>query len=311
MRLGFIGAGVVGTALSTALAARGYPVVAVGSRTPASAERLAARLPACRAVSPQEVADSAELVFVTTPDDALAGVVRSLSWREGQAVVHCSGAASTDVLDPARAAGAQVGGFHPLQTFASPEQAIANLPGTTFALEAEEPLLGQLAALARALGGTSVRLRAEDKVLYHAAAVFASNYLVTIVKLATDLWREFGVDSPEATRALLPLLRGTLNNVERVGLPGCLTGPIARGDVGTVRRHIAALETSAPAILETYRLLGRQAIPIGVDKGTLDPARAEELGRVLGERLPTDSDHGLDGWLIDPLLVGGGRGEGS
>ena len=283
MKLGFVGAGVVGTALSVSLAAKGYPVVAVGSRTRASAERLAERLPGCRALSLQEVADEADLVFVTTPDDAIAGVVTDLRWHAGQAVVHCSGAASTDVLGPARSAGALVGGFHPLQTFASPEQAIQNLPGTTFALEAEPPLLDRLAGLATALGGTWVRLRPEDKVLYHAAAVFASNYLVTLVKLATDLWREFGVETPEATRALLPLLRGTLNNLDRVGLPRCLTGPIARGDVGTVRRHLAALERSAPGILETYRRLGRETIAIGTAKGTLDPARAEELGRLLGD----------------------------
>jgi len=284
MKLGFVGAGVVGTALSVSLAAKGYSVVAVGSRTRASAERLAERLPGCRALSLQEVADEADLVFVTTPDDAIAGVVADLRWHAGQAVVHCSGAASTDVLAPARSAGAIVGGFHPLQTFASPEQAIQNLPGTTFALEAEPPLLDHLATLATALGGTWVRLRPEDKVLYHAAAVFASNYLVTLVKLATDLWREFGVETPEATRALLPLLQGTLNNLGRVGLPRCLTGPIARGDVGTVRRHLAALEKSVPGMLETYRRLGCETIQIGVAKGTLDPARAEELGRLLGER---------------------------
>ncbi len=281
MKLGFIGAGVVGTALAASLADKGYAVVAVGSRSEASAAKLAARLPGCRAVTPQEVADAADLVFVTTPDDAIAGVVAGLRWRAGQSVVHCSGAASTDILEPARAAGARVGGFHPLQTFASPEQAIQNLPGTTFGLEAVEPLLGQLGELATALGGTWVRLRPEDKVLYHAAAVFASNYLVALVKLATDLWGEFGVATPEATRALLPLLRGALNNLDRVGLPHCLTGPIARGDVGTVERHLAALSARAPEVLEVYRQLGRAAIPIGLAKGTLAPTAAERLGELL------------------------------
>lgn len=286
MKLGFIGAGVVGTALSIALSRQGHRVVAVGSRSMASAERLAAQLPGCEVRSPQGVADAADLTFVTTPDDAVAAVVRALRWRSGSAVVHCSGAASTDILEPARLDGAFVGTFHPLQTFASPEQALRNLPGTTFALEADEPLLSQLSQLATDLGGTWVRLRTEDKVLYHAAAVMASNYLVTLVKLATDLWQELGVDAPEATGALLPLLRGTLANLERVGLPGCLTGPISRGDLGTIERHQDALAAVSPEILEAYRLLGRQTIPIALAKRSIAEPRARELRTMLEGRSP-------------------------
>ena len=292
MKLGFIGAGVAGTTLAAALDGQGRRVVAVGSRTRASAEKLAARLAQCEALAPQGVADAADLVFVTTPDDAIASVVASLRWRAGQSVVHCSGAASTDILEPARSAGALVGGFHPLQTFASPDQAIRNLPGTTFALEAEEPLLSTLAELATTLGGSWIRLRPADKVLYHASAVVASNYLVTLVKLAADLWQEFGVETPVAVQALLPLLRGTLANLGQVGLPSCLTGPIARGDLGTVGRHLAALRAADSPVLETYCQLGLQAIPIALAKGTLDPARAEALAGLLtsGMRPRTEAD---------------------
>jgi predicted short-subunit dehydrogenase-like oxidoreductase (DUF2520 family) len=118
-------------------------------------------------------------------------------------------------------------------------------------------------------------------VLYHAAAVFACNYLVTLMKMATDLWQTFGVSTPEATRALLPLLRGTLNNLENIGLPNCLTGPIARGDLGTINRHLEALEQSAPALLPTYRDLGLQTIPIALGKGKIDSKRAEEMRQLL------------------------------
>ena len=284
MEIGFIGAGTVGTALAVRLSGNGYPVIAVASRTKASAQRLAEAVPGCRVCdSPQGVADIAQLVFITTPDDAIARVARELRWHPGQSVVHCSGADSTDVLEPARKCGAHVGGFHPLQTFASVAHAIDNIPGSTFAIEAEEPLLSMLAEMASALGGSWVRLGAGDKVLYHAAAVVACNYFVTLVKLATDLWQTFGVPTDKATKALLPLLRGTINNIDNVGLPRCLTGPIARGDIGTIKKHLAALERAAPGILSTYQELGLQTIPIALAKGKIDEGRAEELRRLLKE----------------------------
>jgi predicted short-subunit dehydrogenase-like oxidoreductase (DUF2520 family) len=282
LSLGFIGAGTVGTALAVRLREKGYPVVAAASRTHASAESLAGMVNDCKVYdSGQAVADVAEIVFVTTPDDAIADVVARVTWHSGQSVVHCSGADSLDILDPAAKAGAQVGGFHPLQTFASIAYAIENVPGSTFALEAEEPLLSTLKDMAIALGGKWVELKSGDKVIYHAAAVFTCNYLVALVKLATDLWQTFGVSTPEATQALLPLLRGTINNLDNVGLPQCLTGPIARGDLGTIRKHLTALKATAPALLPAYRELGRQTIPIALAKGRLDEPRAKELEKLL------------------------------
>ena len=198
LKLGFIGAGTVGTALAARLSQSGYPVVAVASRSPASAQNLAEAAGGSRVFdSNQAAADNAELIFITTPDDAIAPVVNEIKWRPGQSVIHCSGADSIASLQPAKKAGAEVGAFHPLQTFASVEQAIDNMPGSTFTLEAEEPLLATLKEMAGALGGNWVVLKASDKVLYHASAVIACNYLVTLVKLAGDLWQSFGVPPPK------------------------------------------------------------------------------------------------------------------
>lgn len=283
-KIGFIGAGTVGTALAARLAGGGYPVVAVSSRSRASARRLAQAADGCRVFdSSQAVADNAELVFITTPDDAIASVVSEVKWRPGQSVVHCSGADSTDTLQPAKEAGAKAGAFHPLQTFASPQQAIENIPGSTFALEAEEPLLSILKDMAAALDGQWVELKASDKVLYHAAAVLACNYMVTLTKLATDLWQTFDVSPPKATKALVPLLRGTLHNIETIGIPNCLTGPIARGDIGTINKHLKALESNAPDLVSTYRELGRQTIPIALAKGKIDQSQARKLQAILGK----------------------------
>ncbi|MFQ5996624.1 MAG: DUF2520 domain-containing protein, partial [Dehalococcoidales bacterium] len=153
--------------------------------------------------------------------------------------------------------------------------------GSTFAIEAEEPLKGILTDMVTALKGDWVYLTAEDKALYHAAACIACNYFYTIVKLATDLWQNFGKSTDEAIKAYLPLLRGSVNNLGKIGLPHCLTGPIARGDLTTIRKHLAALEKYAPELLPLYRELGIRTIPIALAKGIIDQSRAEELEALL------------------------------
>ena len=215
------------------------------------------------------------------PDDVIASVASQLRWRPGQGVVHCSGADSTDIFEPARKSGSSAGAFHPLQTFASTEQATANIPGSTFTIEAEGPLASTLQDIATALGGQWIELKAGDKVTYHAAAVIACNYLVTLVKMATDLWQTFGIPRRQATQALLPLIRGTVNNIDAVGIPQCLTGPIARGDGGTITKHITALEQRAPGLLTAYRALGLETIPIALGKGRIDKRQAQGLQTIL------------------------------
>jgi len=287
IKTGFIGAGTVGTALATGLSKNGYKVVAVSSRSLSSATNLAQTLNGCRASNNnQDVADAAELIFVTTPDDAIPTVVSKVQWHAEQSVVHCSGADSTIILEPAKKAGAHVGVFHPLQTFASAKKAMENMFGSTFAIEAEEPLLSILKDMATALGGHWIEIKANDKVLYHAAAVIACNYLVTIIKLATDLWQTFNIPPQQATQALLPLIRGTINNIETVGIPKCLTGPIARGDSGTIKKHLDALQKSTPSLLSTYRELGLQTIPIALAKGRISEQQAQELQTLLKQPEP-------------------------
>ena len=280
--IGFIGAGTTGTALAVRLAQQGYQIIAVSSRSLTSAEKLAERINGCQVCkTAQEVADTAHLIFITTPDDVITKIAAEIQWHNGQSAVHCSGAHSVDILEPARQFGAHTGCFHPLQTFASAEQAIENLPGSTFAVEAEEPLSTTLKEMATAMNGNWVVLKAGDKVLYHAAAVFACNYLVTLVKLATDLWQGFGVSPPQAIKALMPLLQGTLSNIDNVGLPDCLTGPIARGDSGTIKKHLEALKKEHSTLISSYTELGLQTIPIAIAKGKIDSKRAEEITALL------------------------------
>jgi predicted short-subunit dehydrogenase-like oxidoreductase (DUF2520 family) len=286
LKIGFIGAGTVGTALAVLLSRKGYNFVGASRRNSTSSgrpERIVSNFHLLE--SNQAVADAADLVFITTPDDAIATVVSEVEWREGQSVVHCSGADSTAVLEPARISGAMVGAFHPLQTFAGVERAIENIPGSTFALEAEEPLLTTLKDMATAVGGNWIELKAGDKAAYHAAAVIACNYLVTLVKLSTDLWQTFSVPKEQAIHALLPLIRGTLHNIETIGIPDCLTGPIARGDTGTINKHLQTLQEKAPDLLSSYLELGRQTVPIALAKGKINEKQASELEAVLNTGL--------------------------
>lgn len=280
--IGFIGAGTVGSALAILLDRKGYSISGVYSRTRASAEKLASQIDGCRVMdSPQAVADTADITFITTPDGAIGTVVSQITWKPGMNAVHCSGSDSVAVLEPAARAGAGAGGFHPLQTFAGVEKAIDNIPGSTFALEAEGEILETLKHLAEAVGGHWITLKAEDKAAYHAAAVMSCNYLVTLVSLATDLWKTFDVPRDTAIRALLPLIKGTLNNIEAIGIPDCLTGPIARGDTGTLGKHIATISEKAPSLLSAYRELGLQTIPVALEKGKIGHEQARDMERVL------------------------------
>ena len=279
-KIGIIGAGALGTALGPALAAAGYPVVAVASRTIAAREALAGGIPGCHATTAQGVVEAAELVFLTTPDDAVEPTVASLRWRAGVAAVHCSGALTLGPLTPAAAQGASVGSLHPFQAFAErghPELAT----GIAWALEAAPPLDATLRQLVNDLKGWTIAVAPEHRVLYHAGAILACNYLVTLVKLATDLWEPLHMGRQQAVRALLPLLRVTLENIERAGYPNCLTGPLSRGDAGTVRRHLEAIEQAAPQVAAAYRALGLATLPIAQAKGRFGAERERELRDLL------------------------------
>lgn len=286
MKLGFIGAGAAGSALATAWARAGVPIVAVASRRLERARALAERLPGCRAVeTPQEVVEQADLVFLTVPDRAIAPVCASLDWRAGVSAIHCSGAHSLDVLESARAAGAAVGGCHPLQTLAGAPEDADRLAGSVFGIEADEPLWTTLVELVRRFDGRPVHLAAEDKALYHASAVLISNYTVTLAAVAAELWQMFAVpvERDAALQALMPLLRGAVENLVTQGLPHALTGPIARGDAATVARHLAALGESQPEVQALYRVAGHHTVPVARERGSHDPEGLEAVIALLGQ----------------------------
>ncbi|MBI4312694.1 MAG: DUF2520 domain-containing protein [Chloroflexi bacterium] len=281
-KIGFIGAGRVGTALAVGLARAGYQVAAVASRSGASARALAARIPGCRAFErPADLVAACGIIFLAVPDDAIAEVAAELPWRAGQAAVHCSGALSSEALDGARRRGASVGCFHPLQTFASIEGGEAKLAGSAFAIEGEGWLRQWLEEAALTLGGFPVFIRAQDRPLYHASAVMACGYIATLVDSACGLWEAMGLSREDALRALLPLVRGTVDNLAEHGPRLGATGPIMRGDAGTVHRHLEALVERAPEALGLYREAGLAMVSLAQARGTISGAQAEELRKLL------------------------------
>ena len=286
-----IGAGTLGTVLARELVRCGYPLAAIASRSRASAERLA------RAVQPhpqvcatsQQAADLADLIFVTTPDDAIESVAATVRWSSRHAVVHCSGALDTGVLDAARRAGGQAGGFHPMQTFSAGQAGQdAPLAGVTIGIEADGQMQETLAQLALAMGCPWVALRPQDKALYHLSGTLVSNYLVTLADASITLLQRTGLSREQARAALLPLMEGTVRGIAALGTPAALTGPIARGDAGTIERHLAALRRHAPELLPMYRALGERTVPLALAKRSLDSDAAAVIQRLL-QAIPADA----------------------
>jgi predicted short-subunit dehydrogenase-like oxidoreductase (DUF2520 family) len=283
-KLGFIGAGRVGTGLASAFVRAGIGVVAVASRSAASAQVLAKRLPGARACAPQEVADRADIVFLTVPDDAIEAVASGIKWRSGSACVHCSGAAELGVLKKAAADGAFAGGFHPLHMFGEAGESPGALAGSAIALAGPDALVDELERLARFLDARPLRLPEGGRALYHAAANFSGAFVIALVQETIALWGKLGIAEADALAALLPLLRGTADNVEKLGAAGGLGSAIARGDIGTLRKHLDVLAKEAPDSLELYRILSLRTIPLALAKGTLDPQAAEEITTLLRSR---------------------------
>lgn len=281
LKVAFIGAGRLAHTLARDLVHAGYPVVAVASRTAASADRLTARLPGSRTTTPQHAADMADLVFVTTSDSAIETACVAVTWRPGQTAVHCSGAATAGLLAKAKRDGAAVAAFHPITTFASFDDPTPALSGVTFGADGDPAALALLSDVAERLGGKLVPVAPELKALYHAGGVIACNYLVTLLGAGERLMTMAGLPPEDAGDALRLMMRRTLDNTERLGTAPALSGPVSRGDAGTVERHLAALEGHAPDLVELYRVMGAATIPFGSAKGTLSAEDAAELVRLL------------------------------
>jgi predicted short-subunit dehydrogenase-like oxidoreductase (DUF2520 family) len=284
LRVGIIGPGRAGTALARALSRAGHQVTAAAAISEQSKQRVREYFPRAKLTDPAHVLADADLVLLTVPDDVLPGLVDGLAATgapyAGRLIAHASGAHGVRVLDQATRAGALPLALHPVMTFTGREDDVDRIKGVSFGVTAPDQLRPAAEALVIEMGGEPVFIAEEDRPLYHAALAFAANHLVTLVSEAASLLHEAGADNPN--RMLGPLLSAALDNALRFGDAG-LTGPVARGDDGTVAAHVAAIAAHEPAALPAYRALARLTADRALAAGMLSPDDAERLLDVLGD----------------------------
>lgn len=308
--VGVVGAGRVGAVLGSALRATGHAVVGASGISDRTRERIATLLPGVEHLDVRDVVERAELVLLTVPDDALpdlvTGLARTGAWQPGQIVVHTAGALGTEVLAPARAAGAIPLAIHPAMTFTGTSLDLTRIVGCTMAVTGPAPVLPIGQALVVELGGEPVVVTEEMRPLYHAALAHGANHLVVLVAQAAQALAAAGVEAPD--RALGPLLQAALDGAVRgaatagdgtaVGASGVasLTGPVVRGDAGTVGSHLRRLtalagrDTGAGDLPATYRALARAATTRALTGHRIRVEQAEALLDVLAEPPVLDTD---------------------
>jgi predicted short-subunit dehydrogenase-like oxidoreductase (DUF2520 family) len=282
LTVGVVGAGRVGAVLAAALRRAGYEIVAAAGESDASRSRIAALLPGVPVLKPTDVARACDLLLLTVPDDMLDNVVTTMAdsgaIHEGQYVAHTSGRHGLAVLGPAREVGARVLAVHPALTFTGTDVDLDRLPGTAFGLTAGAAERELAESLVADLGGRPTWVPEEMRTLYHAGLAHGANHLVTLVTEAMEILSAAGVSDPAAT--LRPLLTAALDNALEQG-DAALTGPIVRGDVGTVRAHLDDLRANAPQSVASYVTLARATLGRAVTDGRVLPIRARRILQVL------------------------------
>ena len=292
-----IGCGKVGMALAEYLSKAGYRPIGFSSRSLSSARQAAeiAGVPECWFENIWDAPKTADIVFITTPDELIKESCRIIGENKGfpenAVVFHCSGALASTELASAKSChaeiGVKIGSMHPLQSFAAIKIGKSGNPfeNIIMAVEGDPAAVEKARTIAVDLGAKPFTIKTEGKILYHAAAVVASNYLVTLMDLAIKLMAASGVSESEAFEILKPLIKGTLTNIETTGIPDALTGPIARGDVGIVEKHVQAIRSmpdkKAGEMVEYYNLNGVETIKIARAKGTLSEKAAQQLLQIL------------------------------
>ncbi|WP_345208460.1 Rossmann-like and DUF2520 domain-containing protein [Fodinibacter luteus] len=287
LTVGVVGAGRVGAVLGAALARAGHGVTGVSAVSAASLARAADLLPGVPVREVPDVVAGAELVVLAVPDDALADLVAGLTatgaWQAGQIVVHTSGRHGVSVLEPTRPHHVLPLALHPAMTFTGTAMDLERLAECCFGVTADDALRPVAEALVVEMGADPVWVLEADRAAYHAALAHGANHLVTLTSEAMELLARAGVAEPR--KLLGPLMRAALDNALRLG-DTALTGPVARGDVGTVEDHLRELDRLSPEIRRTYVALARATALRALDSGRLRPAAAEPLLDTLADQEP-------------------------
>jgi len=288
-RFAVIGCGRAGRAFAHRLAASGYMPAGFASRTMGSARRAAEISGFSGGITnrPEDAVAEADIVLITTPDSAIRPTAQALArtarFLQGCAVFHASGALSSSELSALGEKGLSTGSIHPLQSFPAELSEKNPFEGIMIGIEGVPEAAEAGRRMAIDLGGTPFSIETEGKMRYHAAAVVASNYLVTLMKTALDLLQASGVPSGSRFAVLKPLIAGTLSNIENAGPVDALTGPIVRGDTNIVRAHVAEIETHNPEMVDLYKMMGRHTVDIAYGRNSISGDIRRELLDILAD----------------------------
>ncbi len=281
-----IGAGSAGTAMAVALHKEGYPIAAVSSRSLESAQRCAA-LVGCEYTGTDLAAASrqAEIVIISTPDSAIEATCQTLAdsggFCTGQLVLHLSGVLTSDALNAARAAGADTLSLHPAQTMVEPIQGAALLKTAWFCLEGNDSAVARGRDITNEISGNTIVIDKDKKALYHAALSFSSNYLTTLEAIAIEMLTETGISRQNALALLMPLIQGSVDTLANCSLPDALTGPMSRGDVRTIEKHLHAMKGGAESHQQIYKMMGLEALKLARAKGKMAQGSEEMIQNLL------------------------------
>ncbi|MFL2639869.1 MAG: Rossmann-like and DUF2520 domain-containing protein [Dehalococcoidia bacterium] len=271
--ISFLGAGSVATALALSMQNNGYNITGISSKSGETAKNLASKIHTEYYKDPKDLIAQSDVTFVAVPDDVLQQLIQTYHWKDGHIIVHTSGAVAPSLNHSDSSL--IIGNFHPLQTFIKG----STLPkGTSFAIEANDAeFIESLTELAQDLDGAAIKIPNELRPLYHLSAVLASNYLVTLLALSSQMWESFGYKSKEGLDALLPLVRQTIHNIDVHGVNNALTGPINRGDIGTISKHLETLRQKADSILPLYCEFAKHTVGVAKENGSISGETAEQI----------------------------------
>lgn len=276
----------MGAVIGAALARAGHTVVGASGVSEASVTRIDALLPGVPRLEIEDVIARSDMVFLTVPDDVLpelaAGLAAVGAWRQGQIVIHCSGRHGLAALEGAAGAGIIPMAIHPAMTFTGTSLDLDRVVGATFAVTAPGAFLPIAMALVVEVGGEPIALEDAARPLYHAALVHGANHVVTAVTQAAALLSAAGIEEPG--RVLAPLVHASVDGAlaDAPGAVTTLTGPVVRGDAGTVAAHVAAL-AHRPEALHAYRAMARATADLALAGGRIGPAQYAAIVIALGE----------------------------
>ena len=281
-----IGCGKLGLALSQNLNRAGYKNIDFVSKTESSAQKASKLIKSGNyGTDPLKFTKSADIVFITTPDRIIEDVCKKIACKNGfkkdSIVLHCSGSLPSTILSSAKKCGVYTGSIHPLQSF-SGETGIKNpFSGIVIAIEGEDQAIDVMEQIAKKLdAGLCLPIKTESKTMYHAAAVVASNYLVTLVDFALELLKSAGISQEKGFDVLKPLIYGTLANIESEGTVDALTGPVARGDLKTIKTHIEHIKAEKENLDLIYKTLGLYTVNIAVKAKTIQNSSEKDLKKL-------------------------------